>query len=278
MYRAIWKNCQKSICQLTFYSASGIKLVSITGFKANGEYIITDEYIYKIYKATEVQIRFVTEDGLTESAVVRIPIAELKQRMIRSLSKDKIPFAAILADFEEFKQIPSLKMSLSGAFEIGQPIALLGYQLEQENLAIKPGIITSAMLTDNGYKYIQIDSSVKQGNSGAPVINAETSEVIGIIGHRLAAITQSHKRMKQIINKNLAILKKSQGKFNVEEIDPIQVLIANQNQIKHIANDIYKSASMRVGYALDIKYIQELFDEYIDVEVSRSNLEFRIDA
>jgi len=278
MYRAIWKNCQKSVCQLTFYSASGIKLVSTTGFKANGEYIITDEYIYKIYKAAEVQIRFVTEDGLSESAMVRISMAELKQRMIRSLSKDKIPFAVILADFNEFKSIPSLKMSLSDNLEIGQPIALLGYQLEKENLAIKQGIITSAMLTDNGFKYIQIDSSVKQGNSGAPVVNAETSEVIGIIGHRLAAITQSHKRMKQIINKNLAILKKSQGKFNVEEIDPIQVLIANQNQIKHIANEIYKSASMRVGYALDIKNVQELFDEYIDVEISRSNLEFRIDA
>jgi len=234
--------------------------------------------IYKIYKASEVQIRFVTEDGISELASVRITMNELKQRMIKSLSKDKIPFAAIHIDFDEFKNIPSLKMNFSGKFDIGQPIALLGYQLEQENLAIKTGIITSATFNDNGYKYLQVDSSVKQGNSGAPVIDAETMEVIGIIGHRLAAITQSHKRMKQIINKNLAILKKSQGKFNVEEIDPIQVLIANQNQIKHIANEIYKTASMRVGYALDVKYVQELFEEYIDVEISRSNSEFRIDA
>jgi len=278
MYRNIWKKCQKSVCQLSFYSASGIKLVSTTGFKANNKYIITDEYIYKIYKASEVQIRFVTEDGISELASVRITMNELKQRMIKSLSKDKIPFAAIHIDFDEFKNIPSLKMNFSGKFDIGQPIALLGYQLEQENLAIKTGIITSAAFNDNGYKYLQVDSSVKQGNSGAPVIDAETMEVIGIIGHRLAAITQSHKRMKQIINKNLAILKKSQGKFNVEEIDPIQVLIANQNQIKHIANEIYKTASMRVGYALDVKYVQELFEEYIDVEISRSNSEFRIDA
>ncbi|OFX83776.1 MAG: hypothetical protein A2W99_03195 [Bacteroidetes bacterium GWF2_33_16] len=278
MYRTIWKNCQKSVCQLNFYSATGIKLVSITGFKTNGEYIITDEYIYKIYKATEVLIRFVKEDGFSELASVRIPMSELKQRMIQSLSKDKIPFAAIHVDFDEFKNIPSLKMNISGNTEIGQPIALMGYQLEQENLAIKTGIVTSASFEDNRYNYLQVDSSVKQGNSGAPIINAETFEVIGIIGHRLASITQSHKRMKQIINKNLAILKKSQGKFNVEEIDPIQVLIANQNQIKHIANEIYKTASMRVGYGLDVKYVQELFEEYIDVEISRSNLEFRIDA
>ena len=102
--------------------------------------------------------------------------------------------------------------------------------------------------------------------------------MIGIIGHKLAAVTQSHKRMKQIINNNLAILKKSQGKFNVEEIDPIQVLIANQNQIKHISNEIYKTATMTNGYALDISYVNDLFEEFIDAEVSQSSQKFHIDA
>ena len=84
--------------------------------------------------------------------------------------------------------------------------------------------------------------------------------------------------MKQIINNNLAILKKSQGKFNVEEIDPIQVLIANQNQIKHISNEIYKTATMTNGYALDISYVNDLFEEFIDAEVSQSSQKLHIDA
>ena len=125
---------------------------------------------------------------------------------------------------------------------------------------------------------MQVDSNIKQGNSGSPLINADTGEVIGIIGHKLASITQSHKRMKQIINNNLAILKKSQGKFNVEEIDPIQVLIANQNQIKHITNEIYKTATMSIGYALDISYVHDLFEEFIDAEVSQTSLKFQIDV
>lgn len=277
MYRSLWKKCQKSVCQLNFYSASGIKIISMSGFKVKGNMLITDDDIYRIYKATEVSIRFVKEDGCTESESVRISMNELKSRMIKSLNKEKIPFAAIHINFKEFKNIPSLKMDLSGKFDIGQPIALFGYQLEQENLAIKTGIISSSLIHDKGYKYLQVDSSIKQGNSGGPVINAETFEVVGIIGHRLAGITQSYKRMKQIMNNNLAILKKSQGKFNVEEIDPIQVLIANQNQIKHISNEIYKSANMRLGYALTVEYVQELFEEYIDIEASSSNLEFQID-
>ncbi|MDY6801002.1 MAG: serine protease [Bacteroidota bacterium] len=244
----------------------------MTGFKVNGNFLITDDYIYKIYKASEVCIRFIKDDGFTEEASVKIPMSELKQRIIKNIDNKKTPFAAINIDFDEFSKIKSLKLKHpSEKINIGKPIALLGYQIDRENLAIKQGIISSVFFDTNGLKYLQIDSSIKQGNSGCPVIDAETCEVIGIIGHRLSTVTQSHKRIKQIINNNLAILKKSQGKFNVEDIDPIQVLIANQNQIKHISNEIYKTANMSIGNALDIKYVHDLFEEFIDAEVLQSS-------
>ncbi len=278
MYKSVWNKCQSSVCQLSFYSSAGIKLLSMTGFKVNDHFLITDDYLFKIYKAVKVKISFVNSDGYTENASIEIPMNELKKRIIKGIDKEKTSFAAINMDFEEFTKIPSLKLSTNKTIEIGQSIAVLGYQLDRDNLAIKTGIISSAFKHDNGFKYLQVDSNIKQGNSGSPLINAETGEVIGIIGHKLATITHSHKRMKQIINNNLAILKKSQGKFNVEEIDPIQVLIANQNQIKHITNEIYKTATMSIGYALDISYIHDLFEEFIDAEVSQTLLEFQIDA
>ncbi len=277
MYKTIWKNCFNSVCQLSFYSSAGIKLLSMTGFKANGHFLITDDYLFKIFKAEKVKISFVKSDGHSENASIEIPMDELKRRVIKSIDNEKTPFAAVNIDFKEFKDIPSLKLSKNQDIEIGENIAVLGYQLDKENLAIKTGIVSSTF-NDKNLKYLQVDSSIKQGNSGSPLVNAETGEVIGIIGHKLAAITQSHKRMKQIINNNLTVLKKSQGKLNVEEIDPIQVLIANQNQIKYIANEVYKTATMSNGYALDISYVHDLFEEFIDAEVSQSSLEFRIDA
>ncbi len=278
MYKTVWNKCQNSVCQLSFYSSAGIKLLSMTGFKVNDHFLITDDYLFKIYKAVKVKIKFVNSDGYTENTSVEIPMNELKKRIIKEIDKEKTSFAAINIDFEEFANIPSLKLSKNKPVEIGQGIAVLGYQLDQENLSIKTGIVSSAFKHDNGLKYLQVDSNIKQGNSGSPLINADTGEVIGIIGHKLASITQSHKRMKQIINNNLAILKKSQGKFNVEEIDPIQVLIANQNQIKHITNEIYKTATMSIGYALDISYVHDLFEEFIDAEVSQTSLKFQIDV
>ncbi|PLX16052.1 MAG: hypothetical protein C0597_08215 [Marinilabiliales bacterium] len=277
MYKTVWSKSHSSVCQLSFFSSAGIKLLSMTGFKANDHFLITDDYLFKIYKADKVKISFVKSDGYTNNVSIEISMDELKQRIIRGIKNEKTPFAAINIDFKEFKKIPSLKLSNNKNTEIGKSIAILGYQLEKENLAIKTGILSSTFM-DKDLKYLQVDSSIKQGNSGSPIIDIETGEVIGIIGYKLASISQSHKRMKQIINNNLAILKKSQGKFNVEEIDPIQVLIANQNQIKYISNEIYKTATMSSGYALDISYVHELFEEFIDAEVSQSSMGFQIDA
>ena len=249
----------------------------MTGFKANDYFLWTDDYIFNIYNAEKVKISFVSNDGHSENKSMEISMAELKKRIIKGIHQDKTPFAAINIDFEECKDIPSLKLSKKNNLDIGENIAVIGYQLDKENLAIKTGILSSTFI-DNKLNYLQVDSTIKQGNSGSPLINVATGEVIGIIGHKLATITKSHKRMKQIINNNLAILKKSQGKFNVEEIDPIQVLIANQNQIKYISNEIYKTATMSTGYALDISCVHDLFEEFIDAEVSQSSLKFRIDA
>lgn len=278
MYKTVWNKCQSSVCQLNFYSSSGIKLLSMTGFKVNDQYLITDDNILKILKGVKVKIVFVSSDGYTENKSVEISMEELERRIVKGIDKEKAGFTAVNIDFDEFKDIPSLKLSKDKNNDIGQNIAVLGYQLDHDNLSIKTGIISSTFVNDDGLKFLQVESNINQGNSGSPLINTETGEVIGIIGQNLASITQSHRKMKQIINNNLAILKKSQGIFNIEEIDPIQVLIANQNQIKYITNDIYKNATMSVGYALNISYVHDLFEEFIDADISQSSMKKQIDV
>lgn len=279
MYKNVWKNCHQSVCQINFYTSAGIKFISMTGFKVNNHFLVTDEYFLKSFKkSSEIEFRFVDSDGYTEKHSLKISKEELNSRIIKDTENKEAAFVVINIDFEEFADVPSLKMNLTKDTEIGQDVAVFGFQLEQSNLCVKSGIVSSQLINGNGLKYLQVDSNIKQGNSGSPLINVETNEVIGLIGHKLATITQSHKRMKQIINNNLAILKKSQGLFNVEEVDPVQVLIANQNQIKYISNEIYRTATMSMGFALNISYVNDLFEEFIDAEVSSTSLKFQIDA
>ena len=155
---------------------------------------------------------------------------------------------------------------------VGQPVAVLGHQLEQDNLAIKSGIISSFFLNSEGFNIIQVDCSIKQGNAGSPLICAETHEVIGVIGHRLATLARSYQEMMRIINTNLKVLREAEGKINMEDIDPIQVLIVNQNQIKHMATEFFKTANLRVGFAAEICNLADSFPDQEDISTIETEM------
>jgi hypothetical protein len=270
MYRTIWKRCVHSVAQLNFYTDLDIKILTLTAFKIRN-FLITDEGIRKISPFDKVEIKFVDKDGYTPIASKVLKKSDLDKRTILGFNNKYLNFVVINIDFEEFKNIPSLSLGEEEEVEIGQPVATLGYQVFQENLSIKQGIISSFHFSEEGNKYIQIDTSIKTGNAGSPLINLETGKIIGVIGHKLSEISQSYRKLKNIMNSNINLLKKYQGKYNLEDIDPVQVLIANQNQIKYITKEIYRIADMGVGYAVPSMDIANFIKENLIIEENRQS-------
>jgi hypothetical protein len=215
--------------------------------------------VYKIDRASDVQIAFMEEDGCTIKASIKITEKDFRMRMVKGI-KENIPgFALIDINFPQFDDIPSLKLQSNKKIQVGTSVALIGHQFEHNNIALKTGILSS-FSKQNGTKYMQFDAALDRGNSGSPLFDIETGEVIGIVGQRLSSIMENYKRMIQIINNNLNLLKEAEGKINLHDIDPIQVLIANQNQIKHLAQEFFKTSSIVYGFALDINQVSEYFD------------------
>lgn len=272
MYRKVWEKCQGAVCGINFFSSKGIRYDSVTGFKY-GKYLITDGMVYKIDHASEVQIAFMEDDGCTIKASVKITGKDFGLRIVKGIKENMPGFALINIDFPQFDNIPSLKLNYTKKIKVASKTAIIGHHMENNNVAIKSGIVSS-FSKQNGVKYIQFDNPIERGNSGSPLIDAETFEVIGIVGHRLAVLMDNYRRMIQIINSNLALLKEAEVKINFVDIDPIQVLIANQNQIKHIAQEFYKSASFMCGTALDIN---QVFD-YIDIAELDTNKSIEVSA
>ena len=250
MYTKVWEASRSSVCSINFLSDAGTNITTFTGFKVK-KFLVTDDVIDKFTNPAEVAICF-TDDGQNQCTEIRMPFRELLQHKVDFGTKMNPGYVVIDLPHEKFAQIPALKCSKKVSYRIGHPIAVLGYQLEQENLAIKSGIISSMYRHPDGLNTIQVDCTIKQGNAGSPLIDAESLEVIGVIGHRLASVARSYRSMMRIINTNLKVLREAEGKINMEEIDPIQVLIANQNQIKHMATEFFKTTSMRVGFAAEL--------------------------
>jgi len=230
---------------------NGIKMNSLTGFRVEN-YIVTDEYIYKIKKCHEVVFQFVGADGYSPTHSVKILYDELNLRFNHLAEYDNEGYALIDISGLMLDQVPSLIADFSEQGRIGMSIAILGFHGDQDNMSLKTGTISSFLRMENAKRYIQFDASIKQGNSGSPLINIENGNVIGIVGYRLSAFTRSYEAFKEIIEENLRLLRKSEGKMNIMDIDPIQVLIANQNQLKQISREFYRTAMMSYGFAHEI--------------------------
>ena len=211
-------------------------------------------------KAEFVEIRFVKEDGHTITALERLSMHDFAERIITSYDQEITGFSLISIADLSFSDIPSLTLAVNRHIYIGQHVALIGYQFDMPSLTIKSGII-SAHIHRNGNRYLQFDGSTIWGNSGSPLIDLKTNEVMGIIGYKLDRKNKSYEKMMEISSTNIKMLEKAQGEFEVSGVDPIQVLIAWQKQILQLASEIYKASGSGIGVAIDIKTVNKLLKD-----------------
>ncbi len=258
LYKSAWKECHSSVCSIRFLNENDIELVSLTGFKA-GDYLFSHDMINRLRnKADFVEIRFVKDDGHSPAAFERLSMHDFSERIITTYDQEITGFAVIsLADLNTFDQIPSLQLASNRHIYIGQAVALVGFQYDHPCLTIKSGII-STTFHRNGTRYLQFDGSTIWGNSGSPLIDVKTNEVLGIIGIKLERRNKAYEKMTEISNANIKSLEKALGEFEVSGVDPIQVLIAWQKQIIQLAGEIYKAVGSGIGLAIDSKSVHQL--------------------
>lgn len=268
MYSNVWKSCYASVCQLNFLNERGVTIDSLTGFKVK-KFLVTSQNAFCIDKAHKVEITFVNSDANTHAASMRIPYAEFTKEHRIGVSSNCGHYAIFNIDLPEFENIPSLKLSEQRNFVIGSQAAALSFTYGYPNLSLKVGIISSVYVNKEGIRFIQFDGQVSFGNSGAPLIDPQTFEVIGIVTRRNSPAAKAYNQLMDITSTNLAELRRVESSVKFGDIDPIQVLIANQNQVKHLANIIYKHSSNSMSHAVMLDRIISFFNH--DAIVQREN-------
>jgi hypothetical protein len=274
MYSQVWKSCYASVCQLNFLNERGVILDSLTGFKVKN-FLVTSQNAFSIEKAHKVEITFVDFDANTQTASLRIPYAEFTKDLRIGVLQNSGHYAIFNIDLPDFENIPSLQLCEQRNFNIGSPVAALAFTNGYSNLSLKTGIVSSVFANAQGVRFIQFDGQVSYGNSGAPLINPATNEVIGIVSRRNSPAAKAYHQLMDIISTNLLELKKVESSIKFGDIDPIQVLIANQNQLKLLSNIVYKYSSHGVSQAVMLDSIISFFnhDAIIQKEASTSEEE-----
>jgi len=243
--------------------------MSITGFKVANQ-IVTDDMIYSVKDAEDVQIRFLEEDGVTNYTVLQFKYLDFLKLLPERSEFDHLGIAIIPADFPEIAKVPTLILCKSCEIKIGLSVAVIGYQAEHKNMALKPGIISSHYTNSKGLSFLQYDGTIKPGNSGAPLLDLSSGRVIGVVMNKEMGFVKSYKELMEIIDNNLKVLKDQEGKSNFFNVDMAQVMSANQNQIKHILKEFFLNATVRVGFALEVGHLLEYLDTKMELDLDSS--------
>lgn len=276
MLSQVWKSCQSSVCSLNFQNERGVSIDTLTGFKVNQSLVTTDHAFY-IPKAKKVEISFVDDDANTVVASMKIPYQEFINDLKVGVFDNQTGYAIFKLDFPEFREIPGLFLSERRNFQIGTEVAMLAFSANCPNLALRKGIISSFFKSSGGVRFFQFDGLSSLGNSGGPIIDPENMRVIGIVARRNTPAYQSHRQLNEIIATNIEELSKIQGAIKFGDIDPVQVLIANQNQIKQIANNLYRYTAMCSTNVVMLDQILSYFNENASREYSIKRIKQEFD-
>lgn len=260
MIKDTWNKCYSSVCSICFYDTSNNLVGSGTGFKV-GAHLITNNHVYYAPGSDIVELKFVDSNGYTISKSKRISYIEFKNRLLLGDSESNWDYAIIDLPDLEFVDIPSLKLSNKHDFQIGNEIAVLGFQFDQTNLSIKAGIISSRY-TRNGVKYIQIDASVNNGNSGGPLIDISTNEVIGIVTRKHTGLTKSFEKLEESLKTSIDLFTQASlgGSAVFMGINLIESLKLSQEQMSVAVKEIKRSANVGIGFAYELEKILQYFD------------------
>ena len=138
--------------------------------------------------------------------------------------------------------------------KVGEPVVVLGFPLEHRNLVCHQGTISS-FYPSGPANVIQLDASVNQSNSGGPLLDAETGDVIGIVTRKGTGLSRLFDELLSVFDKNVAALSAATGMIGLGPIDPVAAIIAGQHQMKALASEIQRSANVGIGYAFSIEHV-----------------------
>lgn len=272
-FKDLWLKTQQSVCTLEFFNDKGIKLNNLVGFKLDN-YLITDVKFFEISAETTVKITFYKANGYAVYKQLEMSYINFFQRINKQIRPSIHAIVVFNFDFEEFKDIPSLKLGNFDCLMPGTQVAVIANNSNAQGIQLSPGMITSSCIKKFGRMYFQTNTVVNLESFGAPLINAETMELIGIVNMDGLNKHYDYEYISDLTKKNIQSLNEIDYNNSDAYLDIKETFIVMQNQLKYLAKMIMKYSDHGKVNVLNAKYLREFIEEVEvqeEISFSRSN-------
>ena len=240
---------------INFYNGN-ILLSSGSGFIYRG-CLVSNNHVFNprqqpLHGDTKVICRF-GDTGLQDPNDIEIRYRDLELIVGSSeTSHDYIVYR--MPNGLNISQKHTFKLDHSLAYE-GQQVLILGYPFGLPVMTSHVGYI-SAIYEQAGVKKLVLDASVNAGNSGGPLLDLETGNVLGIVTRKHSGLSEQFDKLIESFNENVKALSAVKGSVILSGIDPIMALRISQEQMAELSEHIRRSSNVGIGYAFSTRSLE----------------------
>lgn len=224
----------------------GVRIASGSGFLVDG-YIVTCAHVIRDIKEDhDLVVRFSHDNDIGENKNFNFSF-QIMMNSIRGFSEENSYDFAILDLPIEAERRYNFVFKDEDA-KVGLGVAALGYPFESEHLSLHSGIVSSCFKSGPATT-LQVDMSVNPSNSGGPLIDSNTSEVVGVIARKATGLSRLFDQLIEGFDRNIESFK-GRGGIIMGNVDFMGSLRNTQIQMKQIALEMRRSANVGIGYAI----------------------------
>lgn len=229
------------------------RVASGSGFMTQG-LLITNHHVFLGPSNSTVVLAWQPNQDPSSRMEVRMNYAKFAASLVTGSDQNNFDFAVL--SIVELQQQGLYQFDLASPVikRVGEQVVVLGFPFEHRNLVCHLGSISS-FYSSGSARVIQIDASVNQSNSGGPLLDSESAQVIGIITRKGTGLSHLFAELLSVFDKNVAALNAAKGMMSMSGVDPVAAIIAGQHQMKTLANEIQRSANVGIGYAFSVEHV-----------------------
>ncbi|MDD5438168.1 MAG: serine protease [Patescibacteria group bacterium] len=244
-----------SVPEIITEVSSGI--VSITFLKAGSKIASGSAFLAKDMVISNNHIFHPGEGSFAPDVIVKLKVdnseftfkySDLASYVVCGSPQEHDDYIVLdIRDNNFFKSKYQFELGTHKDIRTGEQVLIMGYPFEQEQLTSHIGYI-SAQYLEGGVNIMQLDASVNNGNSGGPLIDLRTKNVVGIITRKATGLVKQFDDLMDTFDKNAEILQKLEG-IAWGGLTIGKILATSQQQMNEIAKNIKRSANVGIGYA-----------------------------
>ena len=233
------------------FHVDGKRVASGSGFVTK-DFLITNHHVFLGPQNSTVVLAWQPNQDPSSRSEIRMTYQDFAGSLVSGSDKNNYDFAIL--EIVELQQHDPYKFDLVNPNHkrVGEQVVMLGFPFEHKNLVCHLGTISSFYVSGPAH-VIQLDISVNQSNSGGPLLDSETGQVLGIVTRKQDGLSQGFDMLLKAFRANLEAFA-TDGVIKTIPVDKV-ALFLSQYHMEALAKEIQRSANVGIGYAFSIEHL-----------------------